>query len=242
MKLLKHYYIISQYALQGNKGFYEAREYLTEVLVQEIESFIDINNKKVLDIGGERGEFCKILSEKYGCQAINLEPIRPKSGFVHKTIIGQADRLPFDNDSFDLVLLRGVLQHIPTDKKLKSLREMHRVLKNGGIAYIMIPPWWSPLSGQEIKPFQIFGFAIAKHFSNTIMSRKIKAKNLAELGLWPMTFQSTIKYINETGFKILKTTDILGLIHLLTKIPVIREFLPSIGFIVRKIQITNKHR
>lgn len=112
---------------------------------------------------------------------------------------------------------------------------MRRVLNKGGIAYIMIPPWWSPLSGQNIKPFQYFGFPLARHFSNTIMSRKISAKNLAELGLWPMTFASTRKYIKQANFKILKTTDILGRLHFLTKIPIAREILiNSVGFILKK--------
>ncbi len=232
MKIISHYFNLFKYATHGNKGFYKAREYLADVLIKELEEFIDLAGKKVLDIGGERGEFCKVLAKKKRCQAINLEP--RKLDYVHRTIRGSADRLPFKNGEFDLVLFRGVLQHIPTREKLKSLSEMYRVLKKGGTAYIMIPPWYSPLSGQEIKPFQIFGFKLAKHFSNTIMSRKIKAKNLAGLGLWPMTFRSTIHYIGEVKFKVVKTTDILGRMHFMTHIPIIRELIPSVGFIIRK--------
>ena len=234
MNLFKNYCNLIKFALRGNRGFYEAREYLAEILIEELEEFVDLRKKKVLDVGGERGEFCKILAQERNCQALNLEPHRPKKGFVHKTIIGTADKLPFGDSLFDVVVLRGVLQHIPTDLKLKSLREMHRVLKTGGIAYIMIPPWWSPLSGQDLKPFQYFGFQIARHFSNTIMSRKITAKSLAELGLWPMTFRSTLRYIKKANFRILKTTDILGRRHFLTKIPIVREILPSVGFILKK--------
>lgn len=234
MNLLKHYCILIRFAFQGNRGFYEAREYLAEILIEELEEFVNLRKKKVLDIGGERGEFCKILSQKRNCLALNMEPRQPKGGTVHKTIIGTADKLPFGDSLFDIVILRGVLQHIPTDLKLKSLREIHRVLKTGGIAYIMIPPWWSPLSGQDIKPFQYFGFSLARHFSNTIMGRKITAKNLAELGLWPMIFKSTRRYIERANFQILKTTDILGRIHFLTKIPIVRELLPSVGFILGK--------
>lgn len=233
MNLLAHYFKLAKFALRGNRGFYEAREYLAKILIEELGEFVDLRTKEVLDIGGERGEFCKILSEKRKCQAINLEP--QKLNFVHETIRGTADRLPFKNEVFDLVLLRGVLQHIPTNLKLKSLYEMRRVLKNGGIAYIMIPPWWSPLSGQNIKPFQYFGFPLAKHFSNTIMRRKIKAKNLAELGLWPMTIRSTLHYIKSADFRVLKSYDILFRMHLLTKIPVLGEvLLPSVGFILKK--------
>jgi len=236
MNILRHYFSLFKFALHGNKGYYAAREYLGLCLIDELEAFIDLRGKKVLDIGGERGEFCKVLAQKKHCQAINLEPHPPAGGkFHHKTIRGTADKLPFKNGEFDLVLLRGVLQHIPTDRKLKSLQEMHRVLKDGGIAYIMIPPWWSPLSGQNLKPFQYFGFPLAKHFSNTIMGRKILAKNLAELGLWPMTFRSTLRYIKQANFKILKATDILGRLHFLTKAPIVREFfINSAGFILQK--------
>ncbi len=233
MNILQHYLTLFKFALQGNIGYYAARQYLGDCLIEELDEFIELKGKKVLDIGGEFGDFCKILEEKTGCTAINLEPAKLK--FVHKTIRGTADMLPFKNGEFDLVLLRGVLQHIPTDKKLKSLREMHRVLKKGGIAYIMIPPWWSPLSGQNLKPFQYFGFSVAKHLSNTIMSRKIEAGSLAELGLWPMTFKSTLGYIEKANFKILKTTEILGRMHFITKVPIGREFLiNSAGFILKR--------
>jgi len=235
MNIVRHYSMLIKYAMRGNRGFYEAREYLADTLIAELEEFINLRGKKVLDIGGERGEFCKILAQKRGGKAINLEPGRAAAGdFLWKTVKGSADKLPFKNGVFDLVLLRGVLQHIPTNLKLKSLCEMNRVLKKEGIAYIMIPPWYSPLSGQELKPFQIFGFSLTKHFSNTIMSRKISAKNLAELGLWPMTVRSTSKYIKKAGFYVLKTTDILGRMHFLTKIPITRELLPSVGFILKK--------
>lgn len=233
MNILRHYYNLFCFSLRGNKGYYAAREYLGRCLIEELDCYIDLKGKKVLDIGGEFGDFCKVLAEQRGCEAINLEP--KKMEFHWKTVMGSVDRLPFKNGEFDVVLLRGVLQHIPTDKKLKSLKEMHRVLKDGGIAYIMIPPWWSPLSGQNIKPFQYLGFKLAKHFSNTIMGRKISANSLVELGLWPMTFRSTLKYIDKAGFKILKTTDILGRIHFLTKIPIVREILiNSAGFILKK--------
>ncbi|MBM2821247.1 MAG: methyltransferase 11 protein, partial [Candidatus Berkelbacteria bacterium] len=70
MNILKHYSILIKYALRGNKGFYQAREYMADILVEELNEFIDLKNKKVLDIGGERGEFAKILAEKYGAKSI----------------------------------------------------------------------------------------------------------------------------------------------------------------------------
>ncbi len=41
--------------------------------------------------------------------------------------------LPFQNDSFDVVVSYGVLEHVPND--LESLREISRVLKPGGLFF-----------------------------------------------------------------------------------------------------------
>lgn len=235
MKILSHYRKLFKFALRGDRGFYQAREYLAEVLIEELEEFVDLKNKKVLDVGGERGEFAKILAEKRNCQAVNLEPFKHPQGFVHKTILARAEKLPFKNGEFDIVLFRGVIQHIPTNKKSKSLSEMSRVLKRDGTAYLMIPPWYSPLSGQNIKPFQYFPFKIARHLRNSVFGSNIQANSLTELGLWPMTFRYTEKLIKQANFKIIKTTDILGRVHFLTKIPLLREVLVnSTGFILKK--------
>ena len=233
MNIFKHYQQLIKFCFQGNRGYVASRSYLAEVLISELEEFVDLRGKKVLDVGGERGEFCQALAQKKQCQAINLEP--KKLDFVWKTVFGQADNLPFRDKSFDVVLLRGVLQHIPTTKKEKSLWEIHRVLKDGGLLYLMIPPWFSPLSGQDIKPFQYFPFKMARHLRNSIFDSYIQANSLAELGLWPMTFYSTKKLIKKTNFRILKTIDILFRLHLLTRLPIVRELLPSVGFIARKV-------
>jgi len=232
MNIFKHYQNLIKFCFQGNCGYVASRFYLAEVLIEELGEWVDLKNKKVLDVGGERGEFCQALVQKKHCQAVNLEP--KKLDFVWKTVSGRADNLPFKDKSFDVVLLRGVLQHIPTFKKEKSLREIHRVLKNHGLLYIMVPPWFSPLSGQDIKPFQYFPFKMARHLRNSIFDSQIKANSLAELGLWPMTFGATQKLIKKTNFRILKTTDILFRFHFLTRLPIVRELLPSVGWVAEK--------
>lgn len=45
--------------------------------------------------------------------------------------------LPFDKDTFDLILCNHVLEHIPDD--LKAMEEIHRVLKPGGTAILQVP-------------------------------------------------------------------------------------------------------
>ncbi len=49
-----------------------------------------------------------------------------------KFTIGSAEVLPYDNDSFDVVMCTLVLHHLPMDIQSTALREMSRVLRPGG--------------------------------------------------------------------------------------------------------------
>jgi ubiquinone/menaquinone biosynthesis C-methylase UbiE len=50
--------------------------------------------------------------------------------------LANAEQLPFEDDTFDVVYSFGVLHHTPDIEA--SVREVHRVLKPGGKAYIML--------------------------------------------------------------------------------------------------------
>ena len=52
----------------------------------------------------------------------------------------QADMcdLPFEDESFDMAVCVHTLEHIPDDRL--ALRELHRVLRPGGLAVVQVPP------------------------------------------------------------------------------------------------------
>ncbi len=50
---------------------------------------------------------------------------------------GDATRMPFADDSFDVVIAAEVLEHIPTDQA--AMTEIARVLRPGGIAAVTVP-------------------------------------------------------------------------------------------------------
>ena len=236
INLFDHYRRLLFFSVNRLKGsnYQLMREYFAQILIMEIDEFMPLWNKKVLDVGGARGEFCKIVSDKRKCDATNLEPY-PGKDVWHKTKIAFADNMPFDDDEFDLVICRGVLEHIPIEKQQQSVNEMYRVTKTGGICYIMIPPWYNPHAGHSLKPFHIFPFKLAKFLRQLFFRNKINGNSFEEAGLYPITFKRMLKMISTSGFNVVATKDTHFRLHFLTRIPVIREIaVPSAVFILAK--------
>lgn len=86
----------------------------------------------VLDIGAGCGLGEKSLKE-CGC-AVTCIDLKPQAPHV---IAADQSFLPFDDESFDLVWARHVLEH--SIMPLYTMMEYRRVIKPGGHAYIEVP-------------------------------------------------------------------------------------------------------
>ncbi len=243
ISIINHYRKLWFYTFNRYKrnNYLLMREYFSKILIYELEEFILLWNKKVIDVGGGRGEFCKNLNKKRKCDTINLDPnpnqMNSNSKSIwSKTICGYADAIPFGNNEFDLVICRGVLEHIPMEKQEDSINEMYRVTKVGGICYITIPPWYNPHAGHQLKPFHIFPFKLAKYLREMIFKNKINASSFEEFKLFKITFKKMIEMASLSGFKVVATKDTHFRMHFLTKIPIIREIMvPAVSFILIKM-------
>jgi ubiquinone/menaquinone biosynthesis C-methylase UbiE len=112
----------------------------------------------VLDCGCGRGYYLKIISQLApGCQLLGidsdptvLEIARQQVAMDAAHILrGDLANLPLAPASCDRVLMSEVLEHLPDDEQ--ALREVHRVLKPGGIMALTVPPvrypfWYDPLN------------------------------------------------------------------------------------------------
>jgi len=66
-----------------------------------------------------------------------------------KLILGPAEKLPFEDNSFDKVVMSEVIEHVEDENR--SLQEIHRVLKKGGVLVLTTcnldyPYLWDPVN------------------------------------------------------------------------------------------------
>jgi SAM-dependent methyltransferase len=111
--------------------------------------------KRVLEVGCGQGTVLNHLARKragmFGVDMSIVSIERARAGaneLGHHVDVAQSDAesLPFPDTTFDSVVSFGVLHHTPDTAK--SIREVHRVLKPGGLAIVMLyrtgnPKWWA---------------------------------------------------------------------------------------------------
>ena len=93
---------------------------------------IELRGKKILEVGcGPGSDFLRYLAKNDECELYGVD-IRSYSGTPPGVMLSIADAasLPFDNQSLDLVVSIGVLEHIePLEKLCRVAQEIRRVGK-----------------------------------------------------------------------------------------------------------------
>src|SRR3989344_8236918 len=97
--------------------------------------------KVALDIGSNFGIFTELL-KNLGYVSWGIDVDKEKVDWAIKNCeasykVGAAEKIPFKDNTFDVILLFATLEHI-IDRPA-ALKEINRVLKKDGIALITIP-------------------------------------------------------------------------------------------------------
>ena len=71
-----------------------------------------------------------------GAEWLNLD-IEPHKGV--DIVADASEHIPLETGSVDEIRCIHVLEHVTRDKYPLMLREMHRVLKPGGVLYVEVP-------------------------------------------------------------------------------------------------------
>jgi SAM-dependent methyltransferase len=124
--------------------------YQLEPFIDDLARFDETRGKRVLEIGvglgADHQRFAQAGADLSGID-LTERAVEHTSrrlalfGLRSNLAVGDAERLDFPDNSFDVVYSWGVLHHSPDTPR--AIREVHRVLKPGGSARIMIYHKWS---------------------------------------------------------------------------------------------------
>lgn len=163
---------------------------IVEILLDFIKPVL---GKKILEIGaGGKGEILKALREKggttYGIDISTNGLKRVKSsGIQHFLVRCDARKLPFRNESFEIVFSLGVVEHLPDRETVNSLREHVRVAKIGGITLVTVPNLFSLWNMYYFLKHIIQGtwkyrpFSYGKRYTHQRMEKMLQTAGLKEI-------------------------------------------------------------
>lgn len=100
----------------------------------------DIKNKKILNVGGGNGADVWYLTphnEVYLLDGSKNAVIQAEKHGVFARVADVSQKLPYDTRTFDIVILKDILEHIYTP--LDLLNETKRVLKDDGYIIVSLP-------------------------------------------------------------------------------------------------------
>lgn len=123
--------------------------------------------QRVLDVACGTGVVTRLAAERVGpagtVAGLDVNPAmlavarsQTQSGMRIDWYEASAESMPLPDQAFDIVLCQMGLQFVPD--KLAALREMHRVLDEGGRAFVSLP-------GPTPALFEIMADALGRHLS-----------------------------------------------------------------------------
>lgn len=152
-----------------------------------LQSQVDLKNKKMLEIGCGFGSFvltartkgldCYAVDPDFASADVTRKRLQ-QNGFDPTVIVmGCGESLPFDNESFDVIVSFHVLEHV--NEPAQVLEECIRALKPNGYLYIIVPNYnffweghygliWLPLFPKRIAKIYVKMCGRSPHFLDSI--------------------------------------------------------------------------
>ncbi|WP_049971485.1 class I SAM-dependent methyltransferase [Haladaptatus cibarius] len=110
----------ADYLERTREGMWESREALSDL---ELDT-----RKRVLDVGCGTGELSRVLAEETAGEVVGTDAdprLLAVAGEHVPVVAGDAHRLPFPDDSFDLVVCQALLINLPDPER--AVREFARI-------------------------------------------------------------------------------------------------------------------
>lgn len=203
---------------------------MDELTLDLLKNYTDGETNRLLDAGCGTGGFSKkmeILGEVTGVDINDTALVYCRKNKLTKAVKASILSLPFPDNFFDIITCLDVIYHKGVSDDISALKEMHRVLKPGGLFVLRVPAF-ELLRGNHDKIVQtrhrytakeikkkiiVSNFKIIKlTYANMILSLPVFIKRTAEK-LLKMPKKSDLyppsTILNELFYNIMKKENIL---------------------------------
>lgn len=174
---------------------------------------------KILDVGSSPYHLTYCLKKLgFDVWGIDINPMvlkkfQIKHGLKIKRCNIEKEKTPFKDHTFDLVVFTEILEHLGNDP-LGVLKEVHRVLKPGGLIFLSTPNIYTL--------HKIIMFVFGRSF-NDVLGELRKVKSTGYMGHMREYSNREVKMIlGDCGFKI-KTTYFKKYNNYFTGLPIVQK-------------------
>jgi SAM-dependent methyltransferase len=220
----------------------ETRRKKAAKILSILKSQVKLGSCDLLDIGTGSGHIIQIIArECKSATSVNLTDERVVTeGYKFYKV--KDVTLPFANESFDVVISNQVIEHIPPQDV--HLKEIHRVLRKGGIVYLATPSKYTLIEPHLKLPFlswlprpvaSIYAWAIKRQVWDVY---PLSFERLKELALPMFTIEDMsakiIKYPQEYKLDMYPMIQPILKIMPLFILRLLRPIFPSFIVLLRK--------
>ncbi len=156
-----------------------------------------IEGMHVLDLGCGIGTIADHFSSKNVVTGADVDDRRAVQKSSLKFVLLDSEVLPFDNGSFDIVISNHVIEHLPY--QAVHLREIRRVLRDRGVAYVAIPNRNFP-----VEPH--YGVPLIHYLPFKLFNRTLKILGKYREDLFLLSYSSMKALFLSNGFEVFEYT------------------------------------
>ncbi len=138
-EMQQHTYSI-MYRVEESHWWFVGRRRILSSFVERIVKAMGVERPQILDVGCGTGANLEMLSQFGSAEGVDVSTEALefcKTRGLRNVRQGEAEQLPYEDQSFDLVTGLDVVEHLDDD--LGGLREMRRVLRPDGRALLFVP-------------------------------------------------------------------------------------------------------
>lgn len=131
---------------------------IKDTFLDTLESVLPLRDKNILEIGCGNGSRTVQIAER----CLGVIAIDPDDHLIHQAqrdnprpgvtyMLGSADSLPFQNNSFDLLFFTLSFHHVPIPLMAKAIDEAIRVVKTAGTLVFLEPTFHGTFFEAELR-------------------------------------------------------------------------------------------